>query len=272
MSITFGLDNIINKQLNSLLLTQQFLKTKDINDPKIGSEIWKILTHNNENKNLIHNIDNLSVNRSWAITLALKLQRIIVDYQLHQLKLGNTLYTFEILKDVFTLFFFFAEDPHLSVLDIGCGSGYYCDILQHFFPNLYKYHGCDTQPEIIQIAKEYYPFIDFRVQDLTNMKYNDKEFDISIFSHGSTNMFKYNEVFEEACRITKKYIILHRICVTNEHACSKRSLHYYLPSISHSFNNKTIFDIFEKHNFTLIWEGRCESNAMTFVLKRQENE
>ena len=271
MNKNFGLEHIINKQLNTLLLAQQFFKTNDISDPKLGGGIWKILTQNNGNKNLIHHIDNLSSNRSWAITLSLKLQRLLVDYQLHQLKLGNTLYTFEVLKDVFTLFFFFAENPHLSILDIGCGSGYYCDILQHFFPNLYKYNGCDTQPEIIQIAKEYNPFVDFRVQDLTQMKYSDKEFDISIFSHGARNMLKYNEIFEEACRITKKYIILHRICVTNEPNSSRRSIAYYLPVVSHSFDNKTFFNIFEKHNFTVIWEGRCEANAMTFVLKRQEN-
>ena len=64
-----------------------------------------------------------------------------------------------------------------------------------------------------QTAKEYYPFIDFRTQDLTNMNYKDNEFDISLFSHGTSNMLKYNKVFEETCRVTKKYIILHRFCV-----------------------------------------------------------
>ena len=53
MSENFGLEHIINKQLNTLLLAQQFLKTNDISDPKLGGEIWKVLTHNNENKNLI---------------------------------------------------------------------------------------------------------------------------------------------------------------------------------------------------------------------------
>ena len=78
MSENFGLEHIINKQLNTLLLAQQFLKTNDISDPKLGGEIWKVL-HNNENKNLIHHIDNLSSNRSWAITLALKLQRFGIN-------------------------------------------------------------------------------------------------------------------------------------------------------------------------------------------------
>ena len=77
MSENFGLEHIINKQLNTLLLAQQFLKTNDISDPKLGGEIWKVLTHNNENKNLIHHIDHLSSNRSWAITLALKLQSYV---------------------------------------------------------------------------------------------------------------------------------------------------------------------------------------------------
>ena len=267
----FSLKNIINKQLNTLLKAQLFLKSKDINNPKLEGDIWNILVNNKDNKNLTQNIDYLTSQKGWAITLSLKLQRILVDYQLHQLKLGNPSHLFDILRDVFTLFFFFAEDPNLSIIDIGCGSGYYFDVLQHFFPNIYKYSGCDSQSEIIQTAKEHRPFIDFRKQDLTNMKYTDKEFDISIFSHGTCNMIKYKKVFEEACRVTKKYIILHRICVTKEKDSSKKSLRYYLPCITHSFNNKTFFDIFEKHNFMLIWEGRCEANAMTFLLKRQDN-
>ena len=86
----FSLKNIINKQLNTLLKAQLFLKSKDINNPKLEGDIWNILVNNKDNKNLTQNIDYLTSQKGWAITLSLKLQRILVDYQLHQLKLGRS--------------------------------------------------------------------------------------------------------------------------------------------------------------------------------------
>ncbi len=57
----------------------------------------------------------------------------------------------------------------LTILDIGCTTGYYSEVLNHYFPGKFVYEGCDYNTSTLGLAKEYYPDINFFYVDLTNL-------------------------------------------------------------------------------------------------------
>lgn len=72
----------------------------------------------------------------------------------------------------------YAKLPHLkgkTVLCIGCGSGEECEHLVK--RGAKRALGIDTSKQLIAIAKESYPDIEFRVEDMRTMKFPSASFD-----------------------------------------------------------------------------------------------
>lgn len=65
-----------------------------------------------------------------------------------------------------------------SVLDAGCGNGYYLSRLREFFPTK-RYFGVDISPELVAIAARQHPAIAVTESDFTNYAPN-RQFDLII--------------------------------------------------------------------------------------------
>lgn len=61
-----------------------------------------------------------------------------------------------------------------SILDIGCGIGYYCEFLSTFSMRVV---GIDRDPKAIEFSKGLYPDISFSVQTATSIDFKDSSFD-----------------------------------------------------------------------------------------------
>ncbi|WP_052418701.1 class I SAM-dependent methyltransferase [Methanolacinia paynteri] len=72
---------------------------------------------------------------------------------------------------------FFVHDLHgFSILDAGCGDGYYANF---FHKQGADVTGCDGSSEMLKIAKEKYPEIKYDLLDLEEeLPYSDEQFDI----------------------------------------------------------------------------------------------
>src|SRR5262249_26389872 len=70
------------------------------------------------------------------------------------------------------------------LLEIGCGSGYYSEILTTMLSDGIRYAGIDYSDAMIARARESYPAIAFEVADATKLPYADLSFDIA-FNGGS---------------------------------------------------------------------------------------
>jgi 2-polyprenyl-3-methyl-5-hydroxy-6-metoxy-1,4-benzoquinol methylase len=92
-----------------------------------------------------------------------------------------------------------------TLLDVGCGNGRYCKILQdHGFDVL----GIDYSDKVIELAKKNYPGIRFEVKDAYNTEFQDQAFDI-VICVGVLQCVHYHEkLLNELSRITKKVLIL----------------------------------------------------------------
>lgn len=87
-----------------------------------------------------------------------------------------------------------------KILDLGCGPGIYADIL-------YKkgaiIKGIDFSEELVKIAKEKVPGVDFCVGDAEKLPYNDKEFDIVFSALMMGHLASWDKVLSEVNRVLK---------------------------------------------------------------------
>ena len=92
-----------------------------------------------------------------------------------------------------------------SVLEIGCNAG---NDLKLFASNI-DANGLDSNENIIEIAKDRNPNVNFKVGMVTKLPYEDSSIDL-VFTHGFFNYLDDKEIDEgikEIFRISKKYIV-----------------------------------------------------------------
>lgn len=145
----------------------------------------------------------------------------------------------------------------LSLLDIGCSSGYYGEIFKLAGLKI-KYEGCDYSEVFIRLARSLYPKIRFKVADATKLPYKNKSFSVVLSSGCIQYIRDYNQAIIEAARIAKHYIILHRLPVCYIQKTSyftKRG--YDLEMMELAFNETELLDIFSGLNF-----GVCMSISL----------
>jgi len=256
---------IKQQQINALNIGNDFLKNNDLKNPHLTSPIWTIINTNND-KIPISDINALQYKDNWSNDLVSHLQRILVNYQLYQTKIGNPPIVFKIIKDIFDNI----TDNHLTLLDVGCTSGYYFEVINSLFPGKYTYTGCDYNKEALKLARKYYPFPTFDFQDITKLTYKDQLFDISFLSGVIEHVPDYETAINELCRISKKYIILHRIMLTDKDTFCTKGTQYFVEVIRFTYNKEHFIRLFNNNNFHIIWETPhfYDGNCKSFILKK----
>lgn len=92
-----------------------------------------------------------------------------------------------------------------AVLDIGCGSGIFCEMAAK--PGA-KVYGLDASAELLEIARKRMPFGDFMAGEMEELPYDDNTFDL--VTGFSSFQFAANPVkaLQEALRVSRNGIIV----------------------------------------------------------------
>ena len=134
-------------------------------------------------------------------------QRALVDSQLALYRAGNTV-------DVFDTFVAALRSlPVLrdgaSLLEIGCSSGYYAEVLRVAGLPL-RYTGCDYSEAFIALARQIYPGIPFAVEDAAALSYETDGFDIVVSGCCLLHIPDYERAIAETARVARDFVIFHR--------------------------------------------------------------
>lgn len=134
-------------------------------------------------------------------------QRELVERQLSQYRAGARI-------DVFDVFVQSVRDlPDLgacaSLLEIGCSSGFYSEIVDIAKLPL-RYAGCDYAPAFIEMARKKYPDLEFAVEDATALRYPNASFDIVVSGCCLLHIPEYSKGVEETARVARRYAVFHR--------------------------------------------------------------
>ena len=109
-----------------------------------------------------------------------------------------------------------------TILEIGCSSGYYSQVLKIKGIDA-EYHGCDFSAAFIELAKNLHPGIDFQVQNACALGYPDRSFDIVVSGCCLLHILDYPKAIKETARTAKEYAVFHRTPILH-----KKQTTYYV--------------------------------------------
>lgn len=191
--------------------------------------------------------------KSWQNDSIPLKQRQIVQKSLAEIFKGNVPAECQVLAD-FVKPYFINND---ELLEIGCSSGYYYEILEYLLLKRVKYTGVDFSHAFIKMAHEFYPGQKFYVADGKALPFKDNHFRFVVSGGILLHVMDYKDHIRETVRIADKYVIAHRTPV-----CKKKSTYvrkkfaYEVETIELTFNEDEIINEFLSHDLELI--GRAE--------------
>ena len=104
-----------------------------------------------------------------------------------------------------------------SLLEVGCGSGYYSEVFDDLLASKLRYTGIDYSDAMIARARTRYPSATFDVADATRMPYPDAAFDIVFNGVSLMHIIDYASAIREAARVARHSCILHTVPVFESH-------------------------------------------------------
>lgn len=134
-------------------------------------------------------------------------QRELVDRQLAEYRRGSAVDVFDVM--VKSLRGLQGGAGKMSVLEVGCSSGYYSEVFEIAGLNV-DYTGCDYSDAFVAMARRRYPELRFDVQDATTLKYADNDFDAVISGCCLLHIPEYKAAVAETARVASRYAIFHR--------------------------------------------------------------
>ncbi len=135
----------------------------------------------------------------------------------------------------------------MTILEIGCSSGYYGEVLKIKGINA-EYHGGDYSSPFIEFARQLYPNLDFQVQDACNLSYADNSFDIVISGCCLLHIMEYEQALSEAARVASDYVVFHRTPVLHNRETSfyiKKA--YGVKMFEIHFNERELLGLMKKN-------------------------
>jgi SAM-dependent methyltransferase len=137
-----------------------------------------------------------------------------------------------------------------SLLEVGCGGGYYSEIIAHRFPTV-RYEGLDLSPAMIELAREHYPARDFVVGSAYELPSRANSFDIVMDGVAIIHMPSWKKALGEYARVAKHHVILHGVTVTDSKQTTQFAKYAYgQPSLELVFNRAELL-------------GECTSLGLT---------
>lgn len=130
-------------------------------------------------------------------------------------------------------------DPFL--VEIGCGSGYYFEILSILLGRNVRYLGIDYSFEMISIAREAYPKASFMVGDACCLPLREGCCDIVLSGVSLMHILDYRRAISESVRVTNGWCIFHTVPLMERRGTTcLRKLAYGSPVLELIFNKSAL--------------------------------
>ena len=186
---------------------------------------------------------------AWQSELIPARQRVLVQQELEQMMHGNPPVVYRVLAELLRPYVM----NDMSILEIGCSSGYYYEVLSYLLNKRLDYHGVDYSTAFIKMAKNYYPQATFTVADGSRLPYKDRAFPLVISGCILLHVPNYPDHITDTVRVSDRYVAAHRtpICRKRETQYLKKFA-YGVETVELRFNEQELLGEFYKHALKLI--------------------
>lgn len=177
-------------------------------------------------------------------------QRVGVDRELAAYRAGAPIRTVDSLVQMVASLR--STHGRLSLLEVGCSSGYYSEALAIKGVDV-EYAGCDYSEGFVELARRYYPTLDFRVEDATALRYPDASYDVVLSGCCLLHIPEYESAIREAARVARRHVIFHRTPVLHQTPTTyftKRA--YGVKTVEIHFNEHELVSLFARHGLCVV--------------------
>lgn len=199
-------------------------------------------------------------------------QRALVQKELSAMYRGQSPRSFQALAEILR--------PILRadwrILEIGCASGYYFEILEYLLNQRLDYTGVDYSEAMIQMARGYYPRPRFYAADGAALFFADKEFDVVISGTVLLHAPNYREHVFETAQVAGRFVVAHRTPICRRGPTQHlRKLAYGIETVELIFNEGEFLREFQVNQFELFDQRETSSNSaadryeISYVFKRK---
>lgn len=144
------------------------------------------------------------------------------------------------------------------VLEVGCGSGYYSEVLTTLVSGGVRYTGSDYSGAMIARARARYPASDFEIVDATRMPYTDGAFDIVFNGVSLTHILDYTTAIHEAARVASSFCIFHTVPIFRDRATAFLTKYAYgAPVVEIIFAKDELLEQFHRAGLRVEREWPC---------------
>ena len=210
--------------------------------------------------------------KAWQSEEIPNRQRALVQTELAEMYQGRAPKVYTVLVDALRPY----ATEGLRVLEIGCASGYYSEILEYLLDVDLRYTGADYSEPLIRMAHWAYPRTRFAVADGARLPFPDRQFDVSISSGILPHTPNFQAHISETARVADRIVVAHRtpICRHRQTQFQKK-LAYGIETVELIFNEEEILAAFERADLRLTsaveyFASPAEDNyTLTYVFDRR---
>lgn len=190
-----------------------------------------------------------SLAQGWQSPEIAPKQRQLVDLQLRQMYEDTIAPVFRVAGEAVDATGVTAQD---SLIEVGCASGYYSEVLPHLLRRKINYTGLDYSRPLVQLGKHYYPEIPFVVGDATQLPFSKASFDVVFSGTVQLHVADYAAVIQESARVARNWCIFHRTPVfRNGQTTYLSKFAYGTQVVELVFGERQLLELFESSGLTV---------------------
>lgn len=180
-------------------------------------------------------------------------QRPQVEGELKSMRMGYPPDTFRALGEAMRWLRDRSQLQMISLLDAGCASAYYWEVLEHYVPGWVDYTGLDYNTEAIGMARSIYPGLDVFVGDISNTTFTTQRFDTVMTAATINHVKAWKAVLSELTAICRHWLVLHRLPVHDEPTIIRTTQAYDETVWDIIFNEHELAFALAEKGFVRIW-------------------
>jgi predicted O-methyltransferase YrrM len=133
-------------------------------------------------------------------------QRALVQHELAEMYAGRVPKVYQVAAAALHALL----DDGDSLLEAGCASGYYSEVLEYLLNRRIDYTGVDYSSALIEQARDYYPEARFETADATRLPFADRSVKVAFSSALLMHLQDYPAHLVELMRVARDFVVLHR--------------------------------------------------------------
>ncbi|MGC2855632.1 FkbM family methyltransferase [Novispirillum sp. DQ9] len=154
-----------------------------------------------------------------------------------------------------------------SVLEVGCGSGYMADALEHLGGGPVNYRGADSSVAMIDLAREKRPQHEFLIASATALPFHDDDVDIVFNGVSLMHTMDYPLAIAEAARVARHFCIFHTVPVLEKRPTTYlRKFAYGRPTTEVIVNEGELKELFAVCGLRLVQTWNSIPYDLSFIL------